>query len=67
MAKNRKGETPIDAFASRVEVKQTRGRWQEAICPVHADKSPTLRFCEGEDGAVVFKCMAGCEKSDILR
>lgn len=35
-----------------------------ACCPVHADRTPSLRVIDGHT-APLFKCFAGCDSSDI--
>ena len=35
-----------------------QGRWS-ALCPGHADRSPSLSISEGESG-ILLKCWAGC-------
>ncbi len=41
-----------------------RGAWQSALCPFHADQSPSLRI-HVESGA--FRCMAcGAKGGDVL-
>lgn len=42
-------------------VRQTGpGRWI-ARCPAHEDKSPSLSVREGDTGAVLLHCFAGCD------
>lgn len=38
-----------------------------ARCPAHDDQKPSLSFWVGRNGALVFGCWAGCQKSEILR
>ncbi|MGZ8184690.1 MAG: CHC2 zinc finger domain-containing protein [Methylobacter sp.] len=56
----------IDKLITRLKgVKRTgQGRYI-ALCPAHADKSPSLSIAE-KDGSVVFHCFAGCESADVL-
>lgn len=44
-------------------VKQRGNRWT-ALCPAHADKSPSLSVSEGDRG-LLLKCWAGCSLNDI--
>jgi hypothetical protein len=39
------------------------GSWQ---CPSHADRSPSLRVREGDDGRVLIFCFAGCETAEVV-
>ena len=38
-----------------------------ALCPVHADRSPSLTIRTAEDGRVLVHCFAGCSVESILR
>lgn len=40
-------------------------KWK-AICPAHADKSPSLSIKEISDGTILIHCFAGCGPSDIM-
>ncbi len=40
------------------------GKWI-AKCPAHADKRPSLSIREGDSGAVLAYCFAGCDVSSI--
>ena len=40
------------------------GRWI-ARCPAHADRRPSLSIREGDSGAVLAYCFAGCEVASI--
>lgn len=44
---------------------QRRGGYYVAQCPVHDDRTASLSFSQGNEGAVL-KCHAGCETSAIL-
>lgn len=46
-------------------VKQTRKGW-DVQCPAHDDKNPSLGVIEGQDGRIVFKCLAACSQESIL-
>lgn len=37
-----------------------------ALCPAHADKSPSLSIRETSDGTILFHCHAGCSSDDVL-
>jgi hypothetical protein len=37
-----------------------------ALCPVHADRSPSLTVRTAEDGRVLVHCFAGCSVESIL-
>jgi putative DNA primase/helicase len=42
-----------------------RGCWM-ACCPAHADRTPSLSICDGEDGRVLLYCHAGCDARDVI-
>ena len=56
-----------EAFLSRLEKVRPhgRGRWV-ALCPAHADRSPSLSIAEGDDGRVLAHCFAGCSVADVV-
>lgn len=37
-----------------------------ACCPAHDDKNPSLSLRDGEDGALLVHCFAGCEAKVVL-
>ena len=41
------------------------GTWM-AICPAHADRSPSLSIRETEDGRVLLHCHGGCDVESVL-
>lgn len=41
------------------------GRYK-ALCPAHADRSPSLSICEGDDGRVLLHCFSGCRAEAIV-
>jgi hypothetical protein len=41
------------------------GEWLNLCCPLHEDKKPSLGIRDGEDGSVIFKCLAGCESKEL--
>lgn len=43
-----------------------RGRYR-AICPAHADSSPSLSVAEGDNEQVIIHCFAGCATEDVLK
>jgi len=56
-----------DSFAHHVKEAKpptSNGGWWSALCPNHADMSPSLGFKDGEKGLVV-KCHAGCSREQI--
>lgn len=56
---------------AREIVNQLRGHWfgsyGTVCCPSHEDKSPSLRIRDGENGAPLVSCYAGCDRLDIIR
>lgn len=57
----------IDDLLARLErVKPSgHGVWQ-ACCPAHADRSPSMRIRECDDGKILIHCFAGCGVDSIL-
>lgn len=41
------------------------GEWYKCKCPIHKDNKPSLGIKDGEDGSVIFNCLAGCNSKDI--
>jgi hypothetical protein len=42
-----------------------RGKWK-ARCPAHDDRNPSLSISEGDNGAALIHCFAGCEPAAIV-
>lgn len=58
--------TPETFVSHLEEVRQLRpGRWV-ALCPAHADKSPSLSVTATDDGTTLIHCFSGCAPDDIL-
>ena len=57
----------IEALLNRLQrVRQTHeGHWT-ALCPAHADRSPSLSIHETRDGRILIHCFAGCSPGDVL-
>lgn len=58
---------PIDRVLARLDRYKAygRGQWM-ARCPAHDDRNPSLSIKEGDNGAVLLKCFAGCETADVV-
>jgi hypothetical protein len=52
---------PIELILSRLEKVSSNkgGSRYKALCPAHADRSPSLSICEGDDGRVLLHCFSG--------
>ena len=52
-------------------VKALDGRWEKnkgygfVSCPCHADKTPSLKIIDADDGDIVLHCFAGCDWKQI--
>ncbi len=59
---------PIELILSRLEkVSDDKGGSRyKALCPAHADRSPSLSICEGDDGRVLVHCFSGCRAEEIV-
>jgi hypothetical protein len=55
--------TALDAADCRPRGSPRKGM---ALCPAHADGSPSLSVGTGDDGRVLVRCFAGCRTEDIL-
>jgi len=57
--------TAVD-FAQLVQAQRTGpGRWK-ARCPAHPDRCPSLSIREGNQGAILLRCFAGCSLDTLL-
>lgn len=58
----------FDAMLGRLqEAKPMANGWHRALCPCHDDHDASLNLTLSDDGAIVFKCHAGCEKTALLQ
>jgi CHC2 zinc finger len=59
---------PIELILSRLEKVSSNkgGSRYKALCPAHADRSPSLSICEGDDGRVLLHCFSGCSVVAIV-
>lgn len=55
---------PIDQVLERLQRVRKKGTGYLALCPAHADSSPSLSVTMGDRG-ILLHCFAGCEPSDI--
>ncbi len=53
-------------IARIAEARMTTKGWS-ALCPAHADRSPSLSICEGRGGRTLLRCFAGCSAHAIAR
>ena len=42
------------------------GRYGTALCPAHSDKTPSLSISDGNNGAPIVKCFAGCPQAAVI-
>jgi len=56
----------INTFLSYLDKVRKNGtdKWM-AVCPSHADRSPSLAIKEGDDGRILLHCFAGCSAEEI--
>lgn len=59
-------ESPIELVLSRLDKVKKTGKGYIALCPAHADKSPSLSLKEGSDGRVLIHCFAGCTAEEVV-
>lgn len=56
-----------EEFLSHLEgVRRTRESQWLALCPAHADRSPSLSIKEGDEGRTLVYCFAGCPPDDVV-
>lgn len=56
----------VKAKPSNLSNQQGLNQWQ-ALCPAHADKTPSLSITECLDDTVLVKCWAGCSAREIVQ
>jgi RecA-family ATPase len=58
---------PVDVVLARLDRHKAKGHGQWiARCPAHDDRNPSLSIKEGENGAVLLKCFAGCDTAAVV-
>jgi hypothetical protein len=58
--------TPLQNVLGRLSGVKKSGDEYSARCPAHEDRKASLSLSETSDGAVLLKCHAGCNASEIL-
>jgi hypothetical protein len=56
----------IEHVLSRLERVRKVGRSWYALCPVHDDRTPSLKIDLGDDGRVLLSCKVGCPNRAII-
>lgn len=56
----------MELILPRLDGVTPSGSGSLARCPAHADRNPSLRVDEGDDGQALLHCFAGCEIEDIM-
>lgn len=56
----------IDEFLTRVADAKPAGKGYLAKCPAHPDDRASMSISEGDSGAIVVRCFAGCDAKDIV-
>lgn len=56
----------LDGLLVRLDGVKPTSRGFLARCPAHADKSPSLSICLGNEGRILLYCFAGCSNTEIL-
>jgi hypothetical protein len=60
------GDAPINRFLGRFDRVRRCGKGWIARCAAHEDKTASLSITEGEGGAVLVHCFAGCRAADVV-
>lgn len=55
-----------DLLARLERVRKSGPRSWSARCPSHADKGPSLRVTDTDDGKILIHCFAGCSPAEIV-
>jgi 5S rRNA maturation endonuclease (ribonuclease M5) len=56
---------PEELLGKLDRVRKTKDGWI-ALCPAHADKSPSLSVGVGQDGQILLRCFAGCRPEGVV-
>ena len=57
---------PLETILNRLAGVRRTGKSFKAICPAHADRTPSLSVKEGDDGRVLLHCFGGCEMEAVV-
>jgi hypothetical protein len=57
----------VDDVLARLDRVRRNGDGFSARCPSHEDREPSLCVTEGDGGAVLIKCHAGCETEAVVQ
>src|SRR5262249_12152582 len=57
---------PLETLLARLPDARKAGNGWSARCPAHDDRRASLSVAQGDDGAALVKCHAGCDTSAIL-
>jgi hypothetical protein len=57
---------PVEMLLARLPGASKAGGGWSARCPAHEDRRASLSVSEGDDGAALLKCHAGCEPAAVL-
>jgi hypothetical protein len=55
----------MEVFLKMIDGARRSTRGYMALCPAHADGSPSMSACEGDDGRILLHCFAGCTAEEI--
>lgn len=57
----------LDSIASTLHKARRSGDGIVACCPAHEDSSPSLYIRVGNEGKLLWRCLAGCDQLDVGR
>jgi hypothetical protein len=60
-----RGAMNAEGLARALGGRHSGGQWH-ARCPAHDDRTPSLSFCDADDGRVLFYCHAGCRQAEVI-
>jgi hypothetical protein len=58
--------TPLENLLAKLPGAKRAGNGWSARCPAHDDRRASLSIAEGDDGAALVRCHAGCDTSAVL-
>jgi len=57
---------PLERLLDRLDRPRRAGAGWVARCPAHQDATASLSLAEGDNGAVLLHCFAGCPAADVV-
>lgn len=58
--------SPLEVVLQHLSSVVKAGKNFKALCPAHADKTPSLSVAIGDDGRVLLHCFSGCSVESVV-